>query len=101
MSASEEETKIDLLETAESVKKKLRKAFCEPGNIEKNGLLPFCEFVLFPLKGANGKVLLKPLISFHMWYYQLLLVNYISFLMAFSYIWLHLVQFRPVSNRPS
>lgn len=60
MSASEEETKIDLLETAESVKKKLRKAFCEPGNIEKNGLLPFCEFVLFPLKGANGLTLKRP-----------------------------------------
>ena len=31
------------------VKKKLKKAFCEPGNIEDNGILAFTKFVLFPL----------------------------------------------------
>merc|ERR1712002_317244 len=40
MSSSEEDSKIDLLDSASSVKKKLKKAFCEPGNITDNGVLP-------------------------------------------------------------
>ncbi|KAL4629487.1 Tyrosine-tRNA ligase, cytoplasmic [Arapaima gigas] len=39
MSSSEEE----------DVKKKLKKAFCEPGNIQNNGVLAFVKHVLFPL----------------------------------------------------
>ncbi|XP_054115077.1 tyrosine--tRNA ligase, cytoplasmic isoform X2 [Callithrix jacchus] len=50
MSSSEEESKIDLLDRKEDVKKKLKKAFCEPGNVENNGLLSFIKHVLFPLK---------------------------------------------------
>jgi len=49
MSASVEDSKIDLLDTPEQVKKKLKKAFCEPGNIENNGVLAFCKSVIFPL----------------------------------------------------
>lgn len=49
MSSSEEESKIDLLDSPASVKKKLKKAFCEPGNIENNGVLSFVKHVLFPL----------------------------------------------------
>ncbi|XP_028819303.1 tyrosine--tRNA ligase, cytoplasmic isoform X2 [Denticeps clupeoides] len=49
MSSSEEESKIDLLDSKEDVKKKLKKAFCEPGNIENNGVLSFVKHVLFPL----------------------------------------------------
>lgn len=51
MSSSEEESKIDLLDKKEDVKKKLKKAFCEPGNIENNGVLSFVKYVLFPLCG--------------------------------------------------
>ncbi|XP_029022097.1 tyrosine--tRNA ligase, cytoplasmic [Betta splendens] len=51
MSSSEEESKIDLLDSKEDVKKKLKKAFCEPGNIQNNGVLSFVKFVLFPLRG--------------------------------------------------
>uniref|UniRef100_A0A6Q2X8S3 Tyrosine--tRNA ligase n=2 Tax=Esox lucius TaxID=8010 RepID=A0A6Q2X8S3_ESOLU len=51
MSSSEEESKIDLLDRKEDVKKKLKKAFCEPGNIENNGVLSFVKHVLFPLAG--------------------------------------------------
>ncbi|KAJ7991911.1 hypothetical protein DPEC_G00288780 [Dallia pectoralis] len=51
MSSSEEESKIDLLDKKEDVKKKLKKAFCEPGNIENNGILSFVKHVLFPLVG--------------------------------------------------
>lgn len=54
MSASDESGKIDLLEPPEQVKIKLRKAFCEPGNVENNGVLAFCESVLFPLLKGDG-----------------------------------------------
>ncbi|KAM3830080.1 tyrosine--tRNA ligase, cytoplasmic isoform 4-T4 [Vipera latastei] len=50
MSSSEEESKIDLLDRKEDVKKKLKKAFCEPGNVESNGVLSFVKHVLFPLR---------------------------------------------------
>ncbi len=53
MSSSEEESKIDLLDSAAAVKKKLKKAFCEAGNVTDNGVLSFCKYVIFPvaLKG--------------------------------------------------
>ncbi|MEQ2260457.1 Tyrosine--tRNA ligase, cytoplasmic [Xenotaenia resolanae] len=51
MSSSEEESKIDLLDSKEDVKKKLKKAFCEPRNIQNNGVLSFVKHVLFPLRG--------------------------------------------------
>ncbi|KAM4699442.1 tyrosine--tRNA ligase, cytoplasmic [Discoglossus pictus] len=50
MSSSEEESKIDLLDSPADVKKKLKKAFCEPGNVENNGILSFIRHVLFPLR---------------------------------------------------
>lgn len=49
MSSSEDDSKIDLLDSPANVKKKLKKAFCEPGNIENNGLLSFVKHVVFPL----------------------------------------------------
>uniref|UniRef100_A0A671M1T8 Tyrosine--tRNA ligase n=1 Tax=Sinocyclocheilus anshuiensis TaxID=1608454 RepID=A0A671M1T8_9TELE len=49
MSSSEEESKIDLLDKNQEVKKKLKKAFCEPGNVENNGVMSFVKHVLFPL----------------------------------------------------
>lgn len=36
------------------MKKKLKKAFCEPGNVENNGVLSFIKHVLFPLKSGEG-----------------------------------------------
>lgn len=55
MSSSEADSKIDLLDSPKEVNKKLKKAFCEPGNIADNGILSFCKFVIFPvvLKGEN------------------------------------------------
>ena len=53
MSSSEEDSKIDLLDSAASVKKKLKKAFCEPGNTTDNGVLSFCKHVIFPLLGSE------------------------------------------------
>jgi len=55
MSSSEDESKIDLLDSPANVKKKLKKAFCEPGNIENNGVLSFTKHVLFPLLKAGEK----------------------------------------------
>lgn len=49
MSSSEEDSKIDLLDNPANVKKKLKKAFCEPGNIADNGVLSFTKHVIFPL----------------------------------------------------
>ncbi|KAK2570825.1 Tyrosine--tRNA ligase [Acropora cervicornis] len=44
---AEKDSKIDLLDGASAVKKKLSKAFCEEGNIEDNGILAFAKFVIF------------------------------------------------------
>jgi tyrosyl-tRNA synthetase len=62
MSSSEEDSKIDLLDTPEAVKKKLKRAFCEPGKVDDNGVLAFVKHVVFSLfdtfevnrKEANG-----------------------------------------------
>lgn len=57
MSSSEEDSKIDLLDSPANVKKKLKKAFCEPGNVIDNGLLSFAKHVIFPLlKDGEGFV---------------------------------------------
>ena len=55
MSSSEEDSKIDLLDSAPQLKKKLKRAFCEPGNITENGVLSFTKYVLFPLLQEKGK----------------------------------------------
>ena len=47
MSSSEENSKIDLIDNASAVQRKIRTAFCEPGNVEKNGVLSFAKLVLF------------------------------------------------------
>lgn len=49
MSSSEVNSKIDLLDNPKSVKKKISGAFCEEGNIEKNGVLTFAKMCIFPL----------------------------------------------------
>lgn len=49
MSSSEEESKIDLIDSPSNLKKKLKRAFCEPGNIADNGILAFVKHVLFSL----------------------------------------------------
>ncbi|PVU85940.1 hypothetical protein BB559_006730 [Furculomyces boomerangus] len=49
MSASDPNSKIDLLDDAKTVEKKLKKAFCEEGNVENNGILSFLENAIFPI----------------------------------------------------
>lgn len=53
-----QDSKIDLLDRKEDVKKKLKKAFCEPGNVENNGVLSFIKHVLFPLKSGEELTML-------------------------------------------
>lgn len=60
MSSSEEESKIDLLDPPEIIKRKLKKAFCEPGNIDDNGILAFIKHVILPLFSNEFKVERKP-----------------------------------------
>ncbi|KAF8455523.1 tRNA synthetases class I-domain-containing protein [Terfezia claveryi] len=56
MSASDVNSKIDLLDSAETVKSKLKKAICAPKEIEGNGIISFIEYVLLPISElANGK----------------------------------------------
>ncbi|KAL1131979.1 hypothetical protein AAG570_011590 [Ranatra chinensis] len=55
MSSSEEDSKIDLLDSPEAVKKKLKKAFCEPGNTSDNGVLAFSKHVIFSILEPNEK----------------------------------------------
>jgi len=49
MSSSDADSKIDLLDTENAVKKKLKKSFCEPGNTQNNGVLSFVKYVIMPL----------------------------------------------------
>ncbi|KAE8153392.1 hypothetical protein BDV25DRAFT_136994 [Aspergillus avenaceus] len=55
MSSSEPDSKIDILETAESVSKKIRKAECIPKVVEGNGVLAFVQYVLLPSSGLKGR----------------------------------------------
>jgi len=60
MSSSEEDSKIDLLDSAAQVKKKLKKAFCEPGNITENGVLSFVKYVVLPLFEGEDFIVERP-----------------------------------------
>jgi tyrosyl-tRNA synthetase len=63
MSSSDPDSKIDLLDTAEIVKKKLRKAFAMPKEVEGNGLISFVEYVLLPVSalkiGGTGRFVVE------------------------------------------
>ena len=54
MSSSDEDSKIDLIDSPSDVKRKLKKAFCEPGNVADNGILAFTKHVLFPALKLKG-----------------------------------------------
>ncbi|RKP05734.1 Aminoacyl-trna synthetase cytokine [Thamnocephalis sphaerospora] len=54
MSASDGDSKIDLLDDPKTVEKKIKRAFCEEGNIENNGVLAFVRFVLFPISSLKN-----------------------------------------------
>lgn len=49
MSASDPNSKIDLLEDPKQIKKKINSAYAAPGVVEGNGLISFIEYVVFPI----------------------------------------------------
>ena len=49
MSASDPDSKIDRLDTPEVVKKKLKKAYAVPKEVDGNGIISFVEYVLLPI----------------------------------------------------
>lgn len=49
MSSSDVDSKIDFLESSDSVQNKILRAYAPPGNIENNGLLAFTRYIIFPL----------------------------------------------------
>lgn len=49
MSSSDPDSKIDFLDPPDAVRRKIKKAFCEEGNVEDNGILAFVEAVLIPI----------------------------------------------------
>ncbi|KAI8911499.1 tRNA synthetases class I-domain-containing protein [Gorgonomyces haynaldii] len=53
MSSSEANSKIDLLDSPESVRDKLKKAFCEEGNITENPIIAFLRAVVFPVNNLK------------------------------------------------
>ncbi|KAK9711580.1 Tyrosine--tRNA ligase cytoplasmic [Basidiobolus ranarum] len=55
MSASDVDSKLDLLDEPKTVEKKIKKAFCEEGNVTENGVLSFVKYVLLPISSLNGK----------------------------------------------
>jgi tyrosyl-tRNA synthetase len=70
MSASNEASKIDLLDDTETIKRKLSKAFCPEGEVEGNGVVAFITNVLMVIKNGEPFVIHRPEkfggnISFH------------------------------------
>ncbi|KAJ7076538.1 tyrosine tRNA ligase [Mycena belliarum] len=49
MSSSDPNSKIDFLDAPEVVRKKIKAAFCEEGNVAENGILAFVKAVLIPV----------------------------------------------------
>ena len=63
MSASDPDSKIDLLDTPENVTKKLKKAQAVPKEVEGNGVVSFVEYVLLPISalklGGKGEFIVE------------------------------------------
>ena len=54
MSASDLHSKVDLLDDEKSVEEKLKKAYCEAGVVEDNGVLAFLKYIIMTLKKDRG-----------------------------------------------
>ncbi|KAL8950260.1 MAG: hypothetical protein Q9222_003704 [Ikaeria aurantiellina] len=63
MSASDPDSKIDLLDAPKVVEKKLKKAHCAPKELDGNGLISFVEYVLLSVdalkNGGKGKFIVE------------------------------------------
>ena len=54
MSASDQDSKIDLLDPPDLVEKKLKRAHCAPKEVEGNGIIGFVEYVLLSVDGLRS-----------------------------------------------
>ncbi|EGF77068.1 hypothetical protein BATDEDRAFT_20842 [Batrachochytrium dendrobatidis JAM81] len=54
MSSSDPDSKVDLLDEPDSVVAKLKKAFCEEGNVDDNPILAFIKAVVFPVNSLTN-----------------------------------------------
>ncbi|OQO01801.1 hypothetical protein B0A48_12274 [Cryoendolithus antarcticus] len=54
MSSSDPDSKIDILDPPDIVRKKLKKAFCPPKQVEGNGVVSFVEHVLLPASALRS-----------------------------------------------
>ncbi|KAF2487149.1 hypothetical protein BDY17DRAFT_243479 [Neohortaea acidophila] len=54
MSSSDPDSKIDLIDPPEVVRKKVKKAFCPLRQVEGNGILAFVEYVLLPASALKN-----------------------------------------------
>ena len=54
MSSSDPDSKIDVLETAEGVRRKLKKAHAAPKEVDGNGVVGFVEAVLLPVSSMKN-----------------------------------------------
>jgi tyrosyl-tRNA synthetase len=50
MSALDPNSKIDILESAKNIRKKVNSAFCAPGEVQDNGLIAFLQYVVQPIQ---------------------------------------------------
>jgi len=55
MSSSDPDSKIDILDTAESVQKKVRKAYAAAQQPEGNGMISFVAYVLLPVSALRSR----------------------------------------------
>ena len=55
MSASDPNSKIDILDDPKQVRKKVNSAYCAPGEIENNGLIAFIEHVIQPIQELKAE----------------------------------------------
>ena len=55
MSASDPNSKIDILDSEKAVRKKLNKGFCEEGVVDDNWFIDFSRIVMFPHLLDEGK----------------------------------------------
>ena len=56
MSSSDPNSKIDLLDAPETIKRKLSKAYCPAGEVEGNGVLSIVKWILFPLLNRKNTI---------------------------------------------
>lgn len=55
MSASDPNSKIDVLDDPKQVRKKVNSAYCAPGEVEDNGLIAFIEYVIQPIQELRAE----------------------------------------------